>query len=365
MGTHIFHRLRQVFAQFTFYLSTFGIRLRTWIDFRFTKNYEKFEEVKTIANLHHNQLAIVVLFPRASLLKSAIRLIDALLDSKYSVLIVMNESKHVDEWKLALTPMPVEILVRPNIGRDFAAFRAGYLYAEKRGYVKEIQKLAFANDSVFYGPGSPFFVKNMLEIDGPWNSMFVNYQFHTHAQSFFQFFSKEVFADNSFSEFWKKYYPSELRHHAINNGEVALSSLCIKNGYAPVSFVTPNMILNSKDFYDFTDDEKFGIWSNHGATYLNKELSTFENTKFLMKRQYLENNVTHHQGLLASRVLKAPLKLDIFRTGQVTKEGLVETLENMGCDADEITEVLQVMTLRGSHASRRGFSRLWSIYGYA
>jgi hypothetical protein len=122
--------------------------------------------------------------------------------------------------------------------------------------------------------------------------------------------------------------------------------------------------LENPEFKDFTCDEHFGIWSNHGATHLNTGVSTSENTKFLMRRQYLENNITHHQGLLASRVLKAPLKLDIFQTGQVTLEGIQTTLSALGVQGQELQEVMGVMTIKGSHASRRGFNRLWGSYGY-
>ena len=124
------------------------------------------------------------------------------------------------------------------------------------------------------------------------------------------------------------------------------------------------IFLPINDECDFYPDEKFGIWSNHGLTFLNGELSTFENTAFLMRRQYLENNITHHQGLLASRVLKAPLKLDILQSGQTTIDGLRVSLVSLGLPEDELRDLLQVMTLKGTHASRRGFSRLWGMYGY-
>jgi hypothetical protein len=99
-------------------------------------------------------------------------------------------------------------------------------------------------------------------------------------------------------------------------------------------------------------------------TFLNQNLSTLENTIFLMKRQYLENNITHHQGLLASRVLKSPLKLDIYQSGQTTIEGINVTLTSLGISEDEARAVLQVMTLKGTHSSRKGFRRLWGLYGY-
>jgi hypothetical protein len=364
MGIHIFHRLKQLIAQSTFFISTIGIRVKTRFDFWTTRNYSKIREVNSHEKHGHKNLAIVALYPRPGTLNSTLRLIDSLSQSDYSVLAVINDSKYTDEWITALSAGKSEILVRPNIGRDFGAFKAGFLFAKRKGALDNIDKLVFANDSVFYGPKSVDFVKTLLAENYSWLSMFVNYQFHTHAQSFFQVFGKEIFSQSYFSNFWENYYPSELRHHAINFGEVGLSSICIKGGYSPVSFVSADLILNSPDFQEFTPDEKFGIWGNHGLTYLNQDYGTFDNTKFLMKRQYLDNNITHHQGLLASRVLKAPLKLDIFQTGQVTKEGLSETLNALGCNEPEIRQTLEIMTLKGSHSSRRGLQRIWSAFGY-
>jgi glycosyltransferase involved in cell wall biosynthesis len=364
MSIFVYHRLRQVFAQFTFFLATFQLRIRTFFDYRITKKFDQFNVVKKTDNLSSHGLAIVVLYPRAGILKSVHCLIDALIASNFSVLIVMNQSTLSSTWLDSLSSKPIEILTRPNLGRDFGAFKIGFKYSEKNGYLARTDRLLFANDSVLYGPQSTNFVKSMLKHDLPWHAMFVNYQFHTHAQSFFQVFNKVIFQEKSFSKFWHEYYPSELRHHAINNGEVGLSATCLELGFSPVSYVSAESILENSEFKDFTHDEKFGIWSNHGATHLNTSVSTPENTKFLMRRQFLENNITHHQGLLASRVLKAPLKLDIFQTGQVTLEGIQTTLSALGFQGQELQEVMGVLTIKGTHASRRGFNRLWGSYGY-
>jgi glycosyltransferase involved in cell wall biosynthesis len=364
MGILIYHRLRQVIAQFTFFLATIKLRIRTFIKYRITKKFDRYRVVKKIESLSSHGLAIVVLYPRAGVRESANRLIDSLVASNYSVLVVMNQSALSDEWLSSLSSKPIEILTRPNIGRDFGAYKIGFKYAEKRGYLSGTDNLLFANDSTLYGPQSTNFVTSMLKVDLPWQAMFVNYQFHTHAQSFFQVFAKDIFQEKSFSKFWHDYYPSELRHHAINRGEVGLSKIALALGFSPVAYVNAKSILESPEFGDFTPDEKFGIWSNHGATFLNTDITTFENSKMLMRRQYLENNVTHHQGLLASRVLKSPLKLDIFQTGQVTLEGIADTLNALGVQDQELQEVINVMTLKGTHASRRGFNRLWGTYGY-
>jgi glycosyltransferase involved in cell wall biosynthesis len=364
MGILIYHRLRQVIAQFTFFLATIKLRIRTFIKYRITKKFDRYSVVKKIESLSNHGLAIVVLYPRAGVRESANRLIDSLVASNYSVLVVMNQSALSDEWLSSLSSKPIEILTRPNLGRDFGAYKIGYMHAEKTGYLKEINHLLFANDSVLYGSESVNFVRSMLKVSVPWHAMFVNYQIHTHAQSFFQVFAKDIFQEKSFSKFWHDYYPSELRHHAINRGEVGLTKIALALGFSPVAYVNAKSILESPEFGDFTPDEKFGIWSNHGAAFLNTDIATFENSKMLMRRQYLENNVTHHQGLLASRVLKSPLKLDIFQTGQVTLGGMEDTLNALGVQDQELQEVINVMTLKGTHASRRGFNRLWGTYGY-
>lgn len=364
MGILIYHRLRQVISQFTFFLATFNLRINTFVKYRITKKFHQFAVFKEIDEVSSHGIAILALYPRAGILKSVNRLIDSLISSNYSVIAVVNQSHLTEEWLDLLAKKNIEILTRPNIGRDFGAYKIGFIHAEKNGYLKRTEHLIFANDSVLYGPNSSNFLSLMLEIKLPWHAMFVNYQFHTHAQSFFQIFEKDIFLAKKFSDFWHNYYPSELRHHAINNGEVGLSSTCLQLGFAPVSHVSAQSILDNPGFADFTPDEKFGIWSNHGLTFLNGDLSTLQNTEFLMRRQYLENNITHHQGLLASRVLKAPLKLDIFQSGQTTIEGLRATLNSLGLPEDELKDILQVMTLKGTHASRRGFTRLWGLYGY-
>jgi hypothetical protein len=364
MGILVYHRLRQLIARITFFVATIKIRLKTFLDYRITKRFDQYNVLRNSGSLSNDGIAIVAIYPRSGIQDSVMRLIDSLTDSNYSVIVVMNESHLAEDWLVSLLKKPVEILRRPNIGRDFGAYKIGFIHAEKNGYLQGTERLLFANDSVAYGPQSIAFVKSMLKIERTWHAMFVNHQFHTHAQSFFQVFRKEVFTHPDFSAFWAQYYPSELRHHAINFGEVHLSSVCLKNGFTPEPYITAQSILSDPAFDTFRPDEKFGIWSNHGLIYFDEKIANFENTKFMMKRQYLENNITHHQGLLASRVLKAPIKLDIVQSGQVTNEGLLDTLSDMGFSGDEASEIFNAMTNKGTHASNRGLRRIWKSYGY-
>ena len=360
----IYTRLRRFIAVFTFYVYSFPTRYRNYVAIKITRKSDEITEVEIRDSLKSSKkIAVVALFPRPDILPSVKRLLKSLTNSGFDVLAVINKSSMFGEWKQSISGDRISIITRPNIGRDFGAYKAGFGYLKSLHSFDQYEKLLFANDSVYFGPRSEQFVEEMLTHDEAWLSMFVNYQFHTHAQSFFQIFDKSIFRQEKFDSFWRHYYPSDLRHRAINFGEVELSSTCLGLENSPIAFVTAERILTDARFHDFTQDEKFGIWSNHGYAFLNSELATNENTKFLMKRQYLENNVTHHQGLLASRVLGAPLKLDIFQTGQVTIEGVHDTLLTLGASPREASQIRRQMLSKGSHVSKTGLKRLWASYG--
>jgi Rhamnan synthesis protein F len=360
-------RLKRIVAAFTFYLRSIPLRVSLWFSYYVTRSARQAHVIKSIFDSEENSefdVAIVALYPRKAILKSVLRLIDVLILENVHVICVVNASVVSPEWINALLERKLTIISRPNRGRDFGAYKTGYLYANKSGFLSNAQRLIFANDSVFYGPKSQEFVAQLLQERAPWQAMFVNYQYHTHGQSFFQVFDAHTFKTRSFRNFWKNYYPSELRHLAINKGEVGISTALLGIGISPTPYVTDNKILESSNFTDFEYDEKFALWSNLGIEFLNPQIATRENTIHQLRRAFLELNTTHHAGLLASRVLGAPLKLDIFQTGLTTINGIETTLIALGIEEIELQGVLSAMTLKGTHASKKGFQKLWNSYGY-
>ncbi len=358
-------------AQVVFFIATLRKRAKSFVAYRITKSFERYVVVKEFETVSSNGLAIVALYPRQGILKSAIRLIDSLITSNYSVLVVVNESQLSSEWLSVLSTKPIEVITRPNIGRDFGAYKIGFQYAEEKGFLTRVDNLLFANDSVLYGPNSNEFVLAMLKIDAPWLSMFVNYEFHIHAQSFFQVFQKEIFLRKDFSKFWHNYTPSELRIHTIVRGELALSAQCLSRGESPIAFVTATAILANSAFKKFAPDEEFGILNYPRIPVKNENPTTKEDLKTLMREQFLETNVTHSMGLLAARVLSAPLKLDINATGLITKDGVTNTLESMGFQEQEATELVQIIMSKSPDETFRGYKRLrflvakWCFQGLA
>ena len=290
-------------------------------------------------------VAIVALYPRGPLLESVTRLISTLVAEQHLVIAVMNKSRQSPEWLAALAQLNITLLSRPNAGRDFGAYRLGYLFAERQGLLKDAKHLIFANDSVYYGPRSQAHVAELLKDEHPWTAMFVNYEFPNHAQSFFLRFSRELFSLSGFHQFWRDYYPSEKRRHNIHQGEVKLTSTLITLGYTPHGFISADRILSNSLFGDFTEYEKQNILrfsraaeSSQVPTERQAERQAIE---ALMRSQFFNRNITHAQGTLATRVLGAPLKLDLgWRT---TKEPIYEALVALGCSAEEAATTLAFM----------------------
>ena len=290
-------------------------------------------------------VAIVALYPRGPLLKSVTRLISTLVAEQYLVIAVMNKSRQSPEWLAALAQLNITLLSRPNVGRDFGAYRLGYLFAERQGLLKDAKHLIFANDSVYYGPRSQAHVAELLKDEHPWTAMFVNYEFPNHAQSFFLRFSRELFSLPGFHQFWRDYYPSDKRRHNIHQGEVKLTSTLITLGYTPHGFISADRILSNSLFGDFTEYEKQNILRFCKAAEVSQvpieRQAERQAIEALMRSQFFTKNITHAQGTLAARVLGAPLKLDL---GWVTtKEAIYGSLVALGCSAEEAATTLAFM----------------------
>lgn len=290
-------------------------------------------------------VAIVALYPRGPLLESVTRLISTLVAEQYLVIAVVNKSRQSPEWLAALTQLNITLLSRPNVGRDFGAYRLGYLFAERQGLLKNARHLLFANDSIYYGPRSQAHIAELLKDEHPWTAMFVNYEFHAHAQSFFQRFSRELFSLSAFHQFWRDYYPSEKRKHNIHRGEVKLTSTLITLGYTPHGFISADRILSNSLFGDFTEYEKQNILRFCKAAEVSQvpieRQAERQAIEALMRSQFFTKNITHAQGTLAARVLGAPLKLDL---GWITtKEAIYGSLVALGCSAEEAATTLAFM----------------------
>jgi glycosyltransferase involved in cell wall biosynthesis len=291
---------------------------------------------------HPRKIALIALYPRGPLIKSVERLISQLIARDYEVITIVNSSTQRD-WLPTLSGYPISIIVRANIGRDFGAYQAGIRYCVEFGLLEDIEVLLLCNDSVFYGQRTSDFIDKFESTSksNSWTTAFLNFEKHTHAQSFFQSFSGEIVRSDTFQNFWMRYFPSKQRTHAIDKGEVKLSQNLISSGYFPVSVVTaenialaePKRELLFEDFYSVLLEQYYNLIS------LPKEIQ-IDFFWHQLQRSFMEKNCSHAIGLLAFKTLGAPLKLDLHATGRVTLESLGDALRGDGLQEEEVLALL-------------------------
>ena len=139
-----------------------------------------------------------------------------------------------------LSDFKCTVLQRKNKGRDFGAYQDGINWLRKNELLQKIDRLFLVNDTLLWFEDSSEVVSQSMTED--WHSLYFNLQDHAHAQSFFLSFSGTILKNSKFIEFWKKYSATKYRKAAIVYGEMALSSLLLKNGFVCTVFVNSTWI---------------------------------------------------------------------------------------------------------------------------
>jgi lipopolysaccharide biosynthesis protein len=362
----IIHFLKRFISFATFYLASFPSRISQFIKIRILQQHKEVKVYKSFKPNSYKNVAVVALFPRGNLITSTLRLVESLIEANYFVITVVNQGGGPTEaWLAAIAGKNVTILVRPNIGRDFGAYQLGINYLQKQDYFEKVENLVIANDSMYYLPRSKKFLADLLADKSPWVSMFVNYQFQVHAQSFFIKFNRPVFTHKNFIKYWEHYYPTNSRYHVIENGEKRFSATLIKTGFYPKAFVIPEMLTSAKSLTTLTPDEKFALWG--GYRYL--EIDELKNPpaahSLQIDRIFREQNATHLAGLIATRILGAPLKLDLGRQYLLSLTGIVRAAESGGIAKGELEIFREAIDSQGSASSFAGLTALWRQFGHS
>jgi hypothetical protein len=218
---------------------------------------------------------------------------------------------------------------------------------------------------MYYVPRSKKFIFDLLSDKSPWLSMFVNYQSHLHAQSFFLKFSRPVFTHDSFIKFWEHYYPSNVRIDVIENGEMYFSDVLIKSGFYPKAFVIPEMLTTAKALSTLRPDEKFALWGGYRYLEIDEMRNPTSAHSLQISRIFREQNPTHFAGLIATRILGAPLKLDLGRQHMLSLPGIARAAESGGISKGELEIFREVIDAQGSASSINGLSALWNQFGHS
>jgi len=291
----------------TYALSTLPSRIQNWLNvriFRLHKNGAIHAEGQKITGPH--DFAIFAIYPRAGVLESTLRAIQHCVDNNIHVISVLNQTHSTSEFASQIKQHhpSATILIRPNIGRDFGAYKFGFEYLMKTK--KSFNYVYFLNDSIIY---TPTFSKVMNEIakhdDIPWKCLFVNTQHYVHAQSFFLRFSKEIVNSKAFRNFWHKYYPTFQRRKTIRYGEQELSKILLNSHYTPIPYFSHQMI-NPEFVKSLTAPEIMALFEKNNTTRL---FGWEREEKVLMTRAsdiFARKNATHLLGLPLTRFAGAP-----------------------------------------------------------
>lgn len=223
---------------------------------------------------------------------------------------------------------------RPNIARDFGAYKAGYLYLFHNDLLSTTDELLFINDTILFPlfDSDSFWKRlrsNPSDIVAPFESFSPRY----HLQSFFMLCKNGIHKKESFANFWLNYTEWNSRKHAINSGEVGFSQLMRKQGFKLSALVdtksltqipTKKLIENT---FIFNIDknvliECFGQDSKNEIilSEMQRQLAVF----------YESGNPSHTLAIVAVMLLDIPmLKRDLVYRGSVTLTELVSINEKL------------------------------------
>lgn len=187
------------------------------------------------------KVAVIAIYPINDdfYAKSLKHLLSGMTENQVSICAMVN-GEISPEISEILVDFKCTVFLRKNKGRDFGAYQDGINWLIKNELLQNIDRLFFANDTLMWFEDSNEVVSQSMTED--WHSLFFNLQGHAHAQSFFLSFSGNVLKNAKFLEFWKKYSATKYRKAAIVYGEMALSSLLLKNGFTCATLVNPTWI---------------------------------------------------------------------------------------------------------------------------
>ncbi len=359
-----FLRVRLIFL--TYRLATLKSRTRTFYAIKIKHEHDIFK-IEKESDTTDERVLILTLWPRLGILPSIQRVLNQAEKSKVQVICIVNKSPYPEYeiWLNYLTSQKITVITRSNLGRDFGAYRAGFEYLRKTGKLTRIHQLFFINDSTYWFNNSEEILSRFLATKQPWHSLFINKQFDLHAQSFALSFDHSIINSKYFMDYWKSYYPSNERYHAIMKGEMKLSKLLLKKAIIPTSELNPSLISKIEE----VEDEML-------LPVLNSAFNTGHNLLVLKRLTYLSKNFldynlgvvvdnlnpAHHLGILLTRHFGFPLKLDLPKTGLVTNQALYSLLNGFAAE-DEMLDLLSYIQSTGTNATRRGIKAHWASVG--
>lgn len=155
--------------------------------------------------------------------------LEALRAAGCEIVFVTNSGRLQPEALVALQPLCRVILVRRNVGYDFAAMRDGL--AAIAAPAAAIEMVLIANDSVYgpFAPIGPLLDRIDFSAADIWGGT-ESWQRRYHLQSFFVAVGPAVLASPAWSAFWAQVRPVRSKHWVVTRYEVGLTQSLLRAG---------------------------------------------------------------------------------------------------------------------------------------
>jgi Rhamnan synthesis protein F len=324
--------------------------------------------------LEKKKILILALYPRMALLPSVKRLVRGSMAVGYHPLVVLNQSRDSKFFEAELKKdfQNITLISRKNIGRDFGAYQCAFKFLESSINLKNLSKLAFFNDSIFYGKDFTWF-KKLDEIEADISALYSNFELKPHFQSMAFICNQEVISSSAFRTFWAKYYPSEIRMKVIKNGELRLSTVCINAGFTFTDLATKLLTMKIEELNDFERQSilMFGLDLHPQKNLMmsilripdfpiNQNFEIAESMKFpLLSLITTSKNMSHAMAHYFTRHYSFPLKMDLLKFGTMGILDLSDLLDKLEITKEEAQELLFLFRSTGSYYGLTGWAKLF------
>ena len=157
------------------------------------------------------------------------RYIEALCAEGFSVVLVSNSGHLAAPSRAWAEERVARIILRRNIGYDFAAWRDGLL---RLGLpTAETELLVIANDSVYgpFGPLGPLLSRMDFGAADAWG-MTETWQIRYHLQSYFVAFGRRAMTSDAFGAFWRGVRDVRSKWWVVRTYEVGLTQALLAAG---------------------------------------------------------------------------------------------------------------------------------------
>ena len=177
------------------------------------------------------RLAVVAHFdPRGNVSEQTCSLLDDL-SKVFSDIIIVSTSVRPEE-KAQLEKYG-QVLIRPNLGYDFASWRAGIEHARRTVDFSTLSEIAIVNDSFYLLRPSVFAsaFARMQNIAADIWSLTASHQIGYHLQSFCIVFRQKAFCSRWFDRFWSSVWEYGDRAFVIAQYELAMTAEAQRAGF--------------------------------------------------------------------------------------------------------------------------------------